>query len=72
MADSIEFHVVGHGYSRKAGKDPTYKVQLKSAAGDTLTLVDNSRNIYVGYPIGDIVTVKIGKAQTTLDEGPKD
>ena len=70
MTETISFHIVGHGYSRKAGKDPVYKVNLKSADGDSLTLVGNSKQVYAGYPIGDVVTVKIEKRQRTLDQGP--
>jgi hypothetical protein len=73
-ATTITFRQVGYGYSKKAGKDPVYKVSFKSSKGHTLTLVGDSRAIYERFPEGSKVDVKIGQAQQTLDEieGPKE
>jgi hypothetical protein len=65
---SVAFRQVGYGYSKKAGKDPVYKVSFKSSEGHTLTLVGDSRAIYERFPEGSKVDVKIGQAQQMLNE----
>jgi len=66
----IEFVVDAHGWKSKAGKSPQYKVSLKNADGHSLTLVSSSRSILEEFPKDFVVTAKIGKTQTTLDDVP--
>lgn len=66
----IQFVVKGHAFKSDAGKPPVYKVSMKSAAGHSLILVSESRGIFEGFPKGDSVDVKVGKAQRTFDEIP--
>ena len=68
--DEIEFVVDSHGWKSKAGKTPVYKVSLKNPDGHSMTLVGSSRLIFEEFPKGEVVTVKIGKSQLTLDEVP--
>lgn len=68
-AESIQFTVHSHCYSKTAEKGPIFKVKLKNRSDDhALSLVSDSRSVYEGYPIDGTVEVKIGKAQRILDE----
>jgi len=66
----VQFVVDAHGWRSKAGKSPQYKVSLKSSDGHSLTLVSSSRDICEQFPKDEVVTVKIGRTQTTLDDVP--
>ena len=57
----------GHSWKSKAGESPVYKVTLKSSDGHSLVLVGDSKALLEGFPEGECVDVKVGKAQTTLD-----
>ena len=57
----------GHSWASKAGENPVYKVSLKSSDGHTLVLFGDSKALLEGFPKGECVDAKIGKAQTTLD-----
>ena len=66
----VQFVVNGHSWRSKAGKAPVYKVSLKNSDGHSLTLVGDSRKICEEFPKGEVVSVKIGRVQLTLDEVP--
>ena len=66
----IEFVVDAHGWKSKAGKTPRYRVSLKHADGHSLVLVSCNRSICEEFPKGEVVSVKIGRTQLTLDEVP--
>jgi len=66
----VPFVVEGHSWKSKAGKTPVYKVSLKNPDGHSLTLVSDSRKICEDFPKDAVFTVKIGRAQLTLDEVP--
>lgn len=68
---AIQFEVVGYSFTRKAGKGPVYKIHLKSGDGHALTLVSDTRAIYQGFPMGELVSVTISRAQRTMDEIPE-
>jgi len=68
---SIQFIIEGYSFSKKGAKVPVYKVSFKSPDGHTLTLVSDSRTIFEGFPIGDTVNIKVGRAQKTIDEIPE-
>ena len=61
-----------HGWKSKAGKTPMYRVSLKNADGHSLTLVSSSREICEQFPKDEVVSVKIGRTQLTLDEVPNE
>ena len=42
-------------------------MELKSSDGHTLVLFGDSKALLEGFPKGECVDAKIGKAQTTLD-----
>jgi len=66
----VQFVVDEHKWKSKAGKTPVYTVSLKNADGHNLTLVSSSREICEDFPKGEVVSVKIGRTQTTLDDVP--
>ena len=68
----LTFEVVGYGYTKRVTKHPVFKVMLKSAQGDSLTLVSDSRDIFEGYPEGESFSVTIHKGQKTLTELPSE
>ena len=61
-----------HGWKSKAGKSPQYKVSLKNADCHSLTLVSSSCEICEQFPKDEVVSVKIGRSQLTLDEVPNE
>jgi len=69
MTDTVlTFEAVGREYRKPAGKSPVFRVKLKSAQGDSLTLVSNSKDIYDGFPEGEAFTVVVKKAQKTMSD----
>jgi len=65
---TITFRVVGKVWDKKAGKNPKYKVSLKSKEGHAMTLIGDSKAIFEGFPDESKVLVKILPGQRTLDE----
>lgn len=72
MDSTLTFEVTERGYRKPAGKHPVFRVKLKTAQGDSLTLVSDSKEIYDGYPEGETFTVVIKKAQKTMSEFPQE
>jgi len=69
---TIPFLVTSYSYKKKAGKSPVFKVHLTSSLSHSLTLASESKAIYDGFPIGDTVDVKVGRAQQVLIDIPEE
>jgi len=67
----LTFEVVGREYRKPAGKSAVFRVKLKTAKGDSLTLVSDSKGIYDSFPEGETVTVVVKKAQKTIADFPQ-
>ena len=65
-ADNLTFETNEVAFKKKTGKNPKYKVTLKSPDGHSLTLVSESRAIWDQYPEGETFQVTVKQTQRTI------
>ena len=67
LIEELSFKVKKHGYEETDKKEPRYRVFLKNETdGHTLVLFGPTKDIYEGFALGDVINLKIVRAQQTL------